>query len=214
MRISVLGGTGYAGGHIASEAASRGHEVVSYSRSVPDDGHDGVRYETADARDADHRTRILDGADVVVVALSPRGDMFDALRGATADLADDARAAGVRFGVIGGAGSFLVEADGPAFVDTGAFQPEEAKPEARILGGVLDDLRAADDDLDWFFVSPAPVFGSYAPGERRGTYRLGRDVIVADEDGVSAISGADLAIAVVDELEQPAHRRVRFTVAY
>ena len=34
-RIAVIGGTGYAGSAIVREAASRGHEVVSFSRSVP-----------------------------------------------------------------------------------------------------------------------------------------------------------------------------------
>jgi putative NADH-flavin reductase len=32
--------------------------------------------------------------------------------------------------------------------------------------------------------------------------------------GDSAISGADFALAVVQEIEYPAHRRARFTVAY
>lgn len=35
-RIHVLGGTGYAGSRIVREAAKRGHQVVSYSRSIPD----------------------------------------------------------------------------------------------------------------------------------------------------------------------------------
>ena len=30
----------------------------------------------------------------------------------------------------------------------------------------------------------------------------------------SFIGGADFALALVDEIEQPAHRRARFTVAY
>lgn len=34
-RITVLGGTGYAGAHIVRIAAERGHEVVSFSRSEP-----------------------------------------------------------------------------------------------------------------------------------------------------------------------------------
>jgi putative NADH-flavin reductase len=72
----------------------------------------------------------------------------------------------------------------------------------------------SDDALDWFFLSPAAVFGAYAPGEAVGTYRVGDDVLLADAEGNSAISGADLADAVVDEIERPAHRRARFTVAY
>jgi putative NADH-flavin reductase len=124
-----------------------------------------------------------------------------------------AREKGVRLGVIGGAGSLLVAEGGPKFVDTPEF-PQEFAEEPRVLDAVLQDLRESDQDLDWFFLSPAAGFGSYAPGERTGSYRLGGDVLLTDENGESHISGADLAIALVDEIETPAHRRTRFTVAY
>jgi uncharacterized protein len=35
-----------------------------------------------------------------------------------------------------------------------------------------------------------------------------------DAEGNSSISGADFAIAFVDELEKPVHHRTRFTVGY
>ena len=35
-----------------------------------------------------------------------------------------------------------------------------------------------------------------------------------DDAGESYISGPDLAVAVVDEIENPKHRRERFTVGY
>ena len=38
--------------------------------------------------------------------------------------------------------------------------------------------------------------------------------MLADEQGNSAISGEDYAIAFLDEIERPQHRRRRFTVAY
>ena len=56
--------------------------------------------------------------------------------------------------------------------------------------------------------------GAFNPGERRGTYRDGGDVLVVDEAGESFISGEDFAIAVVDEIENPKHSRGRFTVGY
>ena len=31
-RITVIGGTGYAGSNVVSEAGARGHQVTSYSR--------------------------------------------------------------------------------------------------------------------------------------------------------------------------------------
>jgi putative NADH-flavin reductase len=47
-----------------------------------------------------------------------------------------------------------------------------------------------------------------------GAYRLSDDVLLTDDNGVSTISGADLAAAVVDEIEQPRYRRRRFHVAH
>ena len=63
-------------------------------------------------------------------------------------------------------------------------------------------------------IAPAGGFGAWNPGERTGTYRIGGDVIVTDADGESFISGADLAVAVLDEIENPQHVRGRFTVGY
>lgn len=51
-------------------------------------------------------------------------------------------------------------------------------------------------------------------GEATESYRVGGDVLVTDADGTSFISGADFALAFVDEIEQGRHRRERFTVAY
>jgi putative NADH-flavin reductase len=38
--------------------------------------------------------------------------------------------------------------------------------------------------------------------------------LISDADGTSDISGADYAIAFVDEIESPAHSRQRFTAGY
>ena len=135
------------------------------------------------------------------------------LRPAIAELAAEAAAAGVRLGVVGGAGSLQQSEGGPLVMDGPDFA-EAVKPEASEMGGVLEDLRAAPEGLDWFLVSPAAVFGAWAPGEYRGAYRVGGDVLLTDENGESTISGADFGVAVVDEIETPKHRRTRFTVAY
>lgn len=115
--------------------------------------------------------------------------------------------------MVGGAGSLLVAEGGPQLVETDGF-PDAFKSEAAELAGVLGDLRAREDALDWFFVSPASSFGAWAPGEATGVYRIGGDVLLVDENGQSRISGADLALAIVEEIEKPAHHRVRFSVAY
>lgn len=212
-KVTIIGGSGYAGSHIAEAAAVRGFAVTSVSRGEAAQQMGGVSYTTGSVLDAADRARLLADADVVIVAISPRGEMAGQVRPAIAQLASDAQAAGVRLGVIGGAGSLLQEAGGD-LVMNGAGFPEEIKAEAAEMGEVLDDLRATPEALDWFYVSPAGGFGPWAAGEFTGEFRIGGDVLLTDSEGNSAISGADFGVAIVDEIETPAHSRQRFTVAY
>lgn len=209
----VFGGSGYAGSHIVEAAAVRGLPVTSFTRRESATQIAGVTYKVGSLLESADRAAALAGADVVVVAVAPRGDMAGKLRPAIAELATEAEAAGVRLGVIGGAGSMQREAGGPRLAELPEFG-DEFRPEALEMGGVLDDLLARDGELDWFFVSPAGDFGPWAAGEYRGEYRVGGDVVLTDESGVSAIGGADFGVAIVDEIEEPAHHRQRFTVAY
>lgn len=212
-RITVIGGSGYAGGHIVQEAIERGHTVTSISRNLPESKLSGVNYIADDIRHAGVLRQAVAEADVVVSALSPRGDMAGEVVEAVAKLADAASEARVRLGVVGGAGSLLVSPNGPRLLDTPDF-PKDIKAEPVEMGEVLDRLRASEESLDWFFVSPAAGFGAFSPGERTGNYRVGGDVLLTDEHGKSYISGEDLAVAIIDEIETPKHHRTRFTVAY
>lgn len=212
-QITILGGTGYAGSHIAREAVSRGLSVRAFSRSVPETPIEGVDYVTGDVQDADTLTAAVTGTDVVVVALSPRGGQEGKVAPLIARLAAEAETANVRVGVVGGAGSLLVAPGGPRVVDTPDF-PEAVKPEAFEMGEALEQLRTTPESLDWFYVSPAGGFGAWAEGEKTGTFRVGGDILLADAEGKSEISGADFAQAIVDEIVTPAHSRTRFTVAY
>ncbi|MFT4280254.1 NAD(P)-dependent oxidoreductase [Microbacterium sp.] len=209
--IAVLGGTGYAGRHIVAEAVHRGHTVLSVARTAPAERVPGATYVEGTLLDVPALAKELTGVDVVVSAVAPRGEMEGQVRpnleALFSVLPDD-----VRVGVIGGAGGSLVAPGGPRVVDSGF--PEEFKAEALEAIGVLEDLQAEQTGRDWFFVHPAGGFGAWNPGERTGQYRDGGDVIVTDDAGESFISGADLAVAVLDEIEQPRHHRERFTVGY
>lgn len=212
-RLTVIGGSGYAGRHIVQAAADRGLIVTAMSRGAVTEQVPGVTYVQGSLTEAADRSRALQGADAVVIAASPRGDMLGALRPAIAQMAAEAAVAGVRLGVVGGAGSLRVSPEGPRVVDTPGF-PEAFLGEAREMAATLEDLRASSVDLDWFMICPAGTFGAYAPGEFRGTYRVGGDVLLTDEAGNSEIGGADFGSAVVDEIVRPQHHRQRFTVAY
>jgi putative NADH-flavin reductase len=211
--IAVIGVTGYAGGHITAEALRRGHHVIGVARSTPSDPQPGLTLRTGDLTDEALLRDVAASASTLVVAVRGSADGKPFLPRIVPLLLDVAGAAGARLGFVGGAGSLLVAPDGPRLVDTPDF-PAEHKVEAQTHAEVLEELRSSDSTADWFYVSPAAGFGSYAPGERTGRFRVGGDVLLADADGDSAISGADYAIAFVDEIDAPAHHRERFTVAY
>jgi uncharacterized protein len=50
-RITIIGGTGFAGSAIAAEAAGRGHQVAALSRSLPEAPIPHVTYVQGDATD-------------------------------------------------------------------------------------------------------------------------------------------------------------------
>jgi putative NADH-flavin reductase len=213
-KIAIIGATGYAGGHIKEEALQRGHQVIAVSRhATAADAAPGVEARAGSIDDRELLDAVFGDADVVIVATHGAQDGQPFLVKLVPDLLALAREHGTRLGFVGGAGSLHVSPDGPRLIDTEAF-PEEYKPEASAHAQVLEALRADDSGADWFYVSPAAEFGSWAPGERTGSFRLGDDVLLSDADGHSRIGGADFAIAILDEIEQPAHRRARFTVAY
>lgn len=209
--IVVFGGTGYTGANIVREAALRGHQVISVSRSEPQDRIQGVRYEVGAAEQL--AQRVIASADAVVATVSPRGDMAGRLVELYGELARLSAQAGARYVQIGGFSSLRPVAGAPRFVEGDvAEQYREEALEGDATRAAL--FEGAPRDLDWVFVSPAGAYGAWAPGTRTGTYRVGGEVALFDGEGGSNISGADFAIAVVDEIETPAHHREHIGIAY
>ncbi|MHA5049656.1 NAD(P)-dependent oxidoreductase [Streptomyces sp. SD15] len=211
MKLVLFGATGMVGSRIATEASSRGHQIVAVSRSgqspIP-----GVTATAADASDAVKVAELAAGADALASACVPPRDGTDPKAPFLAineALVAGARAAGVgRLVVVGGAGSLEIS-PGQALIDQPGF-PEAYLAEALAHREALSFFRTVHD-VDWTYVSPAAEIG---PGTRTGRFRLGGDQLLTDEHGNSRITAEDYAIAFVDELEQDAHPRARMSVAY
>ncbi|MGV0155558.1 NAD(P)-dependent oxidoreductase [Rhodococcus sp. GB-02] len=210
-KIAVFGGNGFAGSAIAKEAASRGHEVTVVARSAQSGTDTNV--VQGSVHDNTIVEQVTADNDVVVIAIPAREIDGKRLLDAITPLADAAARNGARIAVVGGAGSLLVSDGGPRVVDTPDF-PDAYKGEALAHADVLDALRATDSNVDWFYVSPAAAFGAHAGVAPKGSFQVGGDILLTDAEGNSAIAGEDYAHAFVDEIETPAHRRQRFTVAH
>lgn len=202
MKIALFGATGMVGSRIAREALSRGHEVTGYTRSGGELA-DGVVAATGDLADETSVKEAAATHAVVVSATGPSrtGGSHEPWLEAVQNLIDHSTGARVLF--VGGAGSLLT-GDGTRLLDSAGF-PDAYLAESRSGAAALDLFRAAPQELDWTFFSPAPVI---APGERTGQYALGLDSPAGE-----TISAEDYAVALVDELEEPRHRRQRFTAA-
>ncbi|WP_395292778.1 NAD(P)-dependent oxidoreductase [Kitasatospora hibisci] len=212
MRITVFGAAGNVGSRVVAEALTRGHQVTAVLRDParPHALPTAAVTATGDAADAEDVARLCAGQDVVITATRPAPGSESELAVATKGLLAGLAGTGVRLLAVGGAGSLtLPGGSGATVLDDPGFPPSW-RPIALACGEQLDLLRTSTG-VDWTYLSPAALL---EPGERTGRYRLGRDELVVDADGRSAISMEDLAVALVDEAERPAHRGLRFTVAY
>nr|WP_150776766.1 NAD(P)-dependent oxidoreductase [Pseudomonas fluorescens]VVM56016.1 hypothetical protein PS652_01039 [Pseudomonas fluorescens] len=202
-KIAIIGATGRAGSQLLEEALRRGHSVTAIARDTSKlQVREGVKNVALDISDAAALEQAVQGHDVVLSAAH-----FSTIKPQA--IIEPVKRAGVkRLLVVGGAGSLLLPS-GHKVIDSPAF-PEAYKAEATAGGHYLDTLRQ-EKDLDWTFLSPSAEF---VEGARSGAYKLGKDHLLIGVDGKSWISFADYAIAMLDEVEKPAHSRQRFTVGY
>jgi hypothetical protein len=213
MRIAIFGATGWIGGTVAREALDRGHTVTAIVRDPArlQLTHERLTVATGDVTDPDSIVSVVAGHDAVVAAIGGRREAHHEVVPAAvrALLAGLSRAGVKRLVWVGGGGSLEV-ASGVRLIDTPQF-PAEWKAEAVAQVEALGLFRASTGGVEWSYLSPPALI---APGQRTGRYRTGGDQLLTDEKGESRISVEDYAVALVDELERPAHVRQRFTVAY
>lgn len=212
MNIALIGATGFVGSAVLEELLRRQHQVTALARNPGKlAARDGLTVVQADAQDAAQVAKAVAGHGAVVNAYNPGWtvpDIHDQFLVGTRAIYAGVKQAGVkRLLVVGGAGSLFV-APGVQLVDTPNF-PAEYKAGALAAREALNLIRS-ETSLDWTFLSP-PIL--LAPGERTGQYRLGTDAPLMNGEAPGGISVADMAVAIVDELENPRHVQQRFTVA-
>lgn len=220
MNIVLLAATGRAGRTILNELVSRGHHVTAVVRNLeklPENLPDTVRPVRDDLSSVERLREIVAGADAVVSAYGPTSSdpryttdisYTDQLVDVTARIIQAVDEAGAgRLVVVGGCGS-LDFSPGVTVLASGHW-PAPYVSIATSHTKALAALRASS--INWTYFSP-PM--SITLGERTGKFRLGGDDLIKDAEGKSRVSFEDYAVALVDELEKPAHERARFTIGY
>lgn len=213
MRIALIGATGFVGSALLKEALDRGHEVTAIARHPgklePRERLVAIRVEV---NEADLLAASIRGLDALISAFNPgwkNPNLYDDQVRGTASIIAAVKKAGVRRVLwVGGAGG-LETGSGARVVDDPTF-PDWVRPGSLATIEALEQLRR-EPQLDWTFLSPA---AEMRPGTRTGRFRLGGGRLLVDANGQSRISVEDFAVAMIDELERPAHSRQRFTVGY
>ena len=209
MKILIIGASGHAGRAIYHEAMRRGHKVTGLVRNE-------ARAHQVLGKDAN--LIITDAFDVKRVDLGRFDVVIDAFStdplhaylhlDLCAHLVHELRESrGPRIIFITGAGSLLDKHDQP-FVDTMAKMPTAsafiATPRAQEFE--LEFLRHVDN-VNWTAFSPSATFQE-GPAT---SYVAGGDHLLANDQGDSVLDSGNLALAIMDELENPQHEMKRFT---
>jgi putative NADH-flavin reductase len=205
MRIAVVGGTGMIGSAVVEEALRRGHEVTSVSRSRPEAVLDGVVVVQADASDPTVVEALLRDHDALVAAAVPDRAPDSDHRPYARLIENLAAHTGSTYVLIVGGFGSLLRPDGTQQRFRPGGSVEKYRREAQTVAEGLEFLQSERHPARWTYLCPPFMI---RPGSRSGAYKLGTDHPVGDE-----ISTQDFAVAVLDELERPAHLRTRFTVA-
>jgi uncharacterized protein len=212
MKIALIGATGFIGSALLKEALARKHQVTALV-AHPDKlgAASNLTSLGTDVLDEAKLATQLKGHDAVISAFSghAQSNTYDYyLQGIRAIIGAVKRGEVPRLLVVGGAGSLEV-APGVQVVDSPEF-PAAWKASAEGARDALKLLRQ-EATLNWTMLSPSALI---APGQRTANFRLGGDQLLIDQQGESKISVEDYALAMIDELENPAHACQRFTVGY
>lgn len=214
--VVLIGATGFVGSAILNELLNRGHKVTAIVRNASKlPKNSNITPVEEDVANVDAIAKIAEGKDAIISAYNPgwtNPDIKKLIETNYPKILEAAKKSGVkRLLIVGGAGTLFVK-PGLRVVDSGAI-PAEIMDGVRPLGDFYLNVLTKEHAIDWTFFSPAGAFEQN--GKRTGTFRLGKDDLIVDpKTGTSHISVQDYAVAMVDELEKPAHHYERFTIGY
>lgn len=207
-KVAVVCAAGRQGKLLVNEAVSRGYDVTGFVRSG--DKVDNGKAKTVVKDLFDLTKEDLTKFDVVIDAFgawTPETLPFH--QTSLKHLCDVLSGTSVRLLVVGGAGSLYVNPEHTLQVMQLDSFPDTFRPLAANMGAALAELRKRND-VQWTYLSPAGNF--VADGERTGKYVLGGEEYFVNAKGVSEISYADYAIAMIDEIENANNIQKRFSV--
>jgi len=214
-KVAVIGATGFVGKQVVNELSNRGYTVNAIARDTSKvEANENVTSVSADVNNVEELTKVLQGNDAVINTFNAgwtNPNLYDDFLNGSKNIEKAVEKSGIkRFITVGGAGSLFIEGhqlvDGPDF-------PADIKPGALAARDYLNEIKK-NETLDWTFFSPAIEMHPGTAGVRVGIYRTALENPVFNEEGRSILSVEDVAVALVDELEQNNFVKQRFTAGY
>lgn len=214
-KVAVIGATGFVGKQVVNELSNRGYQVEAFARDITKvEAKENVVAKSIDVNNIDELAEALKGNDAIISTFNAgwtNPNLYNDFLNGSLNIEKAVENSGVkRFITVGGAGSLYI--DGNQLVDGPDF-PAEIKPGATAARDYLNKIKE-NTTLDWTFFSPAIEMHQGTAGVRVGKYRTALENPVFNEEGRSVLSVEDVAVVLVDELEQNNHIRQRFTAAY
>lgn len=214
-KVAVIGATGFVGSKVVNELVNRGYEVEAIARDISKvQNGENIHAVSGDVYNEADLAAKLKGNEAVINTFNAgwtNPNLYEDFLKGSRSIEKAVEEAGIkRFITVGGAGSLYI--DGKQLVDGPEF-PAEIKPGATAARDYLNEIKT-NEKLDWTFFSPAIEMHQGTAGVRKGTYRTGTENPVFDENGRSVLSVEDVAVALVDELENGKFIKQRFTAGY
>lgn len=206
MRIAIFGATGGTGRELLLQALDKGHEVTAIVRrpAAITITHPRLRVTTGDALKPDSFAPALQQQDAVLSVIGTTGlKPMTFHRESARNIVGQMSKAGVQRLICVTSVGVVDKPIGPRFYIW------FIKP---LLKNIYDDMRhieqtVRESRLVWTIVRPSRLFD----GKRTGQYRVGPS---GELDRANAISRADLAACLLDQLETEANWHQAIAVAY
>lgn len=183
--VVLIGASGFVGNAILNELLSRGHKVTAVVRNPKKINVTNSKLEIVktDVSDTNVMVEICKGKEAIISAYNPgwaNPDIYEeTLRNYPLILEAAKRSGAKRLLCVGGAGTLFC-APGLRVVNSGAI-PDAIMDGVKSLGEFYLNTLMNEKTIDWIFFSPA---GTLESGKRTGKFRLGKDDLIVDENGI------------------------------
>ncbi|WP_125771842.1 NAD(P)-dependent oxidoreductase [Companilactobacillus furfuricola] len=205
MKIGIIKAASSFGRFVANEALDRGFEVSAISDDVSElpEGWPLIDRDVLELSFKD-----IEQFDVVVNCSEVRAGQGEMAVSVMDHLIDIFAGSSTRLMVVGSGVNLF--ADDSRKQKVADFLPA-MKEQSDLLAQAWGNLQASSG-FDWTYL--APPFHFDISGPKTGSYRTGSDFVIVDQKGAAAISYADLALALVDEISEPQFLNSMFTATY